>query len=216
MELDNNLEPETKVLSDSEILKKIWFSPRQVFKYINDYKYGEYVSILLVMGGITTGFNAAISGHWGNGFSPSTVIILSFVVGGIYWIGYYISAALISWTGEWLNGKGNSKSIIRVIAYSLLPSLITLLLFIPELGLFGNKIFQSNIDLANSGFWSRFVFYIIDFLRVILPLWSFILMIIGISEVQKLTIWKSILNIILPSLVIVVPMMIIILLFKMG
>jgi hypothetical protein len=34
------------------------------------------------------------------------------------WISYYIYAALISWSGKWMNGKGNTQLILRILSYA--------------------------------------------------------------------------------------------------
>ena len=46
-------------LSDKEIFTKIWTSPRQVFKFINDNSYDKYVTVLLILSGISRSFDQA-------------------------------------------------------------------------------------------------------------------------------------------------------------
>ena len=51
-------------------------------------------------------------------------------------------------------------------------------------------------------------------LELLLGIWTIVLCVIGVSEVQKLSIGKSILNLLLPVLVFAVPIVIIFLIFK--
>ncbi len=101
-------------LSDTEIFTKIWISPRMVFKYLNDYSYEKFVTILLILAGITRTFDRASTRGVGDNMSLGRVIILCVILGGLLgWITYYIYAAMISWTGKWLNGKGGHKINIK-------------------------------------------------------------------------------------------------------
>ena len=56
-------------LSDKDIFTKIWTSPRLVFKYINDNAYSKYVSILLILSGISGTFDKASQKNMGDGMS---------------------------------------------------------------------------------------------------------------------------------------------------
>ena len=149
MNENSNVENEILILSDKDIFTKIWTSPRLVFKYLNDNKYDNYVYILLFLAGITRAFDKASLKDMGDNQSLLAVVLISIILGGLFgWITFYIYAALMSWTGEWLDGKGDAKSLLRIISYGMLPSIVALLLLIPQIALFGNEIFQSDIDLS--------------------------------------------------------------------
>ena len=198
------IENEIITLSDKEVFTKIWTSPRLVFKYLNDNKYDNYVYILLFLAGITRAFDRASLKGMGDNLPLLAVVLICIILGGLFgWITYYIYAALMSWTGEWLGGKGDTKSLLRIISYGMFPSIVALLFLIPQIALFGNEIFQSDIDISNSGFFSIITFYLTSSLEVVLGLWTIVLLVIGISEVQKISIWKSIFNMILPGLIII-------------
>jgi hypothetical protein len=204
MNENSNVENEVLILSDKDIFTKIWTSPRLVFKYLNDNKYDNYVYILLFLAGITRAFDRASLKDMGDNQPLLAVVLISIILGGLFgWITFYIYAALMSWTGEWLDGKGDTKSLLRIISYGMLPSIVALLLLIPQIAFFGNEIFQSDIDLTNSGLMPIMTFYITALFQVILGFWTLVLLVIGISEVQKISIWKSILNMIFPGLIII-------------
>ncbi|MAE07440.1 MAG: hypothetical protein CL661_01620 [Bacteroidetes bacterium] len=204
MNENSNVENEILILSDKDIFTKIWTSPRLVFKYLNDNKYDNYVYILLFLAGITRAFDKASLKDMGDNQSLLAVVLISIILGGLFgWITFYIYAALMSWTGEWLDGKGDAKSLLRIISYGMLPSIVALLLLIPQIALFGNEIFQSDIDITNSGLFSIIIYYLTTFSEVVLGFWTLVLLVIGISEVQKTSIWKSILNMIFPGLIII-------------
>lgn len=208
MNLNENLTPESEnpEFTDKEIFTKIWTSPRLVFKYLNDNNYDKFVYVLLILAGITKTFERASTKSMGDNLPLIAVLAICIVLGGLLgWISIYIYAALMSWTGKWLKGQGNTNSLVRMISYASIPSILGLILLIPQVAVFGNEIFQSDFNMYERGMLSLIVFYFTIAIEIILAIWTIAIFIIGTSEVQKLSIGKSILNIILPALVIIVP-----------
>lgn len=194
-------EQEEILLSDKDIFTKIWLSPRKVIKYINDKNYSEFVTVLLIFYGITSALNRAAEKNMGDAMPLIGVLIACMIGGGIFgWLSVYIYAALLSWTGKWFKGQGNTKSIFRMMSYSLIPMLVVLFFFIIRIILFGNEVFQSSFDLSERGMlvYSAYMFFV--FVDLTIGVWTIVIMVIGLSEVQKLPIGKSILNLILPWL----------------
>src|SRR5678815_4890564 len=112
-------------LTDKEIFTKIWTYPRQVFKFLDETYYDKFVTILLVLAGISRTFDRASLQNMGDKMSLGGVIAFCIVAGVLLgWISYYIYAALLSWTGKWLNGQGNTKSILRMLAHAMLPTIV--------------------------------------------------------------------------------------------
>ncbi|WP_298121226.1 Yip1 family protein [Flavobacterium sp.] len=200
----------TNYISEENIFTKIWTSPREVFKFINTYKYNKYVTVLLILAGISRTFDRASMKNMGDYFSIWGIIAFSILIGVIFgWITYYLYSALISWTGKWINGKGNTDSILRVLSYALIPSIVSLLFLIPQIIIYGNEIFKSDGDIVSGGIVSNVIVYGSMIIEFALGIWSIVLCVIAISEVQKLSIGKSILNLILPAIVIMTPILII-------
>lgn len=208
MNLDEDLitETESLELTDGEIFTKIWTSPRLVFRYLNDNRYDKFVNILLILAGITKAFDKASTRNMGDNLPLIAVLAICIIGGGLFgWISYYIFAALISWTGNWLKGKGDTDSLLRMISHAMIPLIAAMILFIPQILVFGNELFQSDINVYSTGLLSTLIYYFIFFIELSVSIWTIVLVVIGISEVQKFSIGKSILNMILPLLLIVVP-----------
>ncbi len=217
MILDDNIEEYTPdiQLTDKEVFTKIWLSPREVFQFIDDKKYEKYLSYLLILGGISNAFDNAASESFGDSMSLLTVIGVCIFVGGVLgWISFYIYAALISWTGKWINGQGDTASLLRMTAHSMVPAIVALVLLIPQIAIGGNAVFQSAIDISETSTIESVIFYSVLFLELVLGIWTLVLFVIGISVVQRFSIGKSILNMILPILVILIP--IVALVFILG
>ena len=215
--LDNvmdNFEPKEN-LSDKEIFTKIWTSPRKVFRYLNERNDDKYVTILLLLSGISRAFDQATTKNFGDRMSIWAILGICIIAGGLFgWLAYYIYAALISWTGKWLKGEGNTNSILRIISYAMIPSIIALVFLIPQISIYGNEMFKSDGDIVSAGLISNILVYLSLFLEFVLGIWTIVLCVIGISEVQKFSVGKSILNMLMPGLIILVPILLIVLLFK--
>ena len=140
-------------LSDKEIFTKIWMSPRQVFKFINQNGYTKFSTILLILGGITGALNSASTRNMGDIMPLWSVLIVCLIGGGVFgWLYFYIYAVLLSWTGKWMKGTGTTKSLFRMISYALIPSLLVLFTFILRIALIGNAEFQRNVDVLDNEF----------------------------------------------------------------
>lgn len=199
-------------ISEEDIFTKIWTSPREVFKFINSYKYNKYATLLLILAGISRTFDRASMNNMGDNFSIWGIVAFCIVIGTIFgWITYYLYAALISWTGKWINGKGNTDSILRILSYALIPSILSMFFLLTQMIVYGVEMYKSDGDITSGGTLANIIFYSAMILESILNIWSLILCVIGISEVQKLSIGKSILNLILPAVVIITPILIIML-----
>jgi len=196
--------PEEPQLSDKDIFTKIWMSPRQVFKYIQEHNYSKFTTGLLILGGIASSLNRASGANMGDHMQLLSVLLISVIGGGIFgWLYFYIYAALLSWTGKWLKGVGNTKALFRMISYALIPSMVVLFTMILRIALFGNDEFKSNVNIYESGFLTIGVYACSAFADIAIGVWTVAILVIGISEVQKLSIGKSILNLILPGILII-------------
>jgi len=112
-----------------------------------------------------------------------------------------------------LKGKGDTTSILRILSYAMTPAIIALLLLIPQIGIYSNEVFKADGDITSAGLISNIFVYGSMILEFILGIWTIVFCVIAVSEVQKLSIGKSILNLLLPVLVFAVPIIIIVLIF---
>lgn len=205
--LDEEELPNT--FTDEELFTQIWTRPKAVLAYINEYKYDKYVTILLVLAGIKGSFDNASSKNLGDKMSLILILGTCIIMGALIgWIAYYIFAALLSLTGKWLDGRANTQSMLRIGAYASIPSIITLVLLIPQIGIYGIEIFRSDGDILSQGLIPNIVFYFSIAIEAVLSICSLVFLIIGISVVQNFGYGKAFLNFLLPFVVIAIPLLI--------
>lgn len=202
-DFDELVEP--KSYTDQELFKKIWFSPREVFKFIHANKYEKYMVILLALAGIARAFSKVIERSAGDSL-PFLAVLAIIVIGGALLgsLSYYIYAALLSWTGKWLKGEAEMESIIRMLAYALIPFVCSLCFYGIMLVVYGPELFSSTGVLSSGT--ENLTGVIMSALTVsVLGIWTYCLMVVGLSEVQNFSIGKAIFNSIIPLLLFLIP-----------
>jgi hypothetical protein len=80
--------------------------------------------------------------------------------------------------------------------------MVVLFLMIIRIVLFGNDEFKSNVDLFDNGILFTIITLFSILVEIGIGVWTLVILVIGTSEVQKLSIGKAILNLILPVIVI--------------
>ncbi|HLP64761.1 Yip1 family protein [Flavobacterium sp.] len=214
MENFKEFEPDHDVIEGNELFKTVLLDPKRAFKFIHKYEYENHVKVLLVLAGISGTFDRAVNNNSGDDMSLGGVIAMSVIVGGLLgWISYYLYAALMSWTGGWLNGNAGTSDLLRIIAYANIPSILGLIIMIFQLILVGNSYFQSTIYLDEYGTAVTILYYGLAIAQLGLGIWNVFLLVIGVAEAQQFGYGKAFLNVILPIIVIVVPIALLVLLF---
>lgn len=206
---------ETIQLTDKDVFTKIWTSPRMVFRFIVDNEYENYMYVILFLAGVMSALDRASSRNMGDQIPLVFLLFGSIIVGGTFgWLTFYIYSALLSWTGTLLKGAADTRTLFRMFTYSIIPSVLTLLLIVIQIILFGNGIFRSDFNFLEMSFPVILFFAIVFFIESVLCIWSIILLVIGISEVQHFSIGKSIVSLLIPSFLIMIPIMIIVILLS--
>jgi len=141
---------------------------------------------------------------------------MSIFLGGLLgWIAYYLYAALLSWTGKWLDGKADTRSILRVCAYASIPTSIALIFVVVQLFFTGIGFFQSDGVFFDENPMYNYIVWATLIFELILGLWSFVFYVVGISEVQKFSKIRAAVNLFLPVLIFGIPLLILFLMLDL-
>ena len=173
--------------------KEVWLHPRNTIKAILKYDPKYMVLPLAALAGIAN--NALDFESMDAIVGGSSFIGSAFVAALLGIVSLYISGFLLRLTGRWINGKANSLKLRAAIAWAGVPVVTSLLLFIPLFFALNSESFGI-LSVSSIAF-------------MILGVWSLVLQVGMISEIQKFSIWKAILNIILAGIVILIPLLII-------
>ncbi len=201
-------------LTDFDIFKGVLFKPRDTYNFLVGQNYQKWVLILILLGGISGVLGDTSSEGYGDNLPIYGVILVSIIMGVLFgWLGYYLYALMLSWTGSWLKGEADSDRLLLVIAYAQIPIIFTIVLFILQLCIYQSSEFTYD-EIVQLELGQRSLLIVLIALELILSVWSMVLAVIGVSVAQDFSILKSILNLILPSIVVGIPIILGVILFK--
>ncbi len=186
---------------------RIWINPRRTIRRIVDIAPGKGFLWLSLIYGFPVLMQIAQSLSLALYFSWPVILITALIFAVfIGMLGITITAGLLTWVGKWIGGVGSFTQVRAVVAWSNLPVIVTALTWIAWIFIFKGTLFYDGF--LSTGFAGMAKTLIMSFaiLQFAASLWSFVLLLITLSEVQGFSVWKALLNIILPFVLIVIAM----------
>lgn len=182
----------------------IWTKPKKTIRAIvnTDPKYGFV--LLSAIYGLPLAFNVAQS----LAFTPDvplwailagSVILCTFL--GM--IGISVSAWLLKVTGRWIGGKGNFQSVRAAVAWSNVPNFVTVLVWIVLLAVFGGRVFTSTFAETQFIGYQAGILFLGMLVETVVSVWGFVILLNTLAEVHEFSVWRAILNVIIPFIAIV-------------
>jgi hypothetical protein len=132
-------------------------------------------------------------------------------IGGV--ISLHISGALIRWTGSWLGGQATFDEVRAAIAWASVPQIYLLVLWIPELLIFGEEMFTTATPRIDSSPLLAFLLLAFAGLEIVVGAWNIVVYRKCIGEAHQFSAWKGLASTILAGLIIAVPISCVVLLF---
>lgn len=181
----------------------VWTQPRDTIQQIVDENYEDMVLLLAVLPvlmqwlyyvGISILSNLPLSSI-SLAISITAGVVLSIVL-------LYVNGAVTRWTGLWFDGNASAENIRAAIAWSMVPAIAGLSLMLLGVALSGLTMHTE----AQSADWaSRMTSFAqtgFALLQCVTMLWSVVIYINMLSQVQGFSIWKALGNALLSFLII--------------
>jgi hypothetical protein len=188
----------------------IWTRPRDTMRSILDSDPEYLVFLLAILLGIADAIARASTKSLGDMFTVPAVIALSVImgpIGGLMLL--YGAGAFIKWTGKFLGGQGSYVQIRAAFAWSSVPLIWGLLLWIPGIAMFGDEVFTRETPRIDSNFGLLAAYTGWNMLHVVAFVWSFVIFLKCLAEAQQYSMWRALLNVLLSPL----PFIVFVLLF---
>jgi len=178
-------------------------NPRAVFRYLHTNAHDQYVWLLLFFSGIVGHIDPSIFFFYGGFFQFLQNILKAVFLGGVLAIVLnYLYSILLRWIGSFLNGTVETKDILRVVAYSMIPTFFGIIISVFQFFIIRN--FSSGVDVLATSDTTMIVGQIIIIISILITvIWPIALIVIGLSEIQKWSLGKAFLAVFLSILVIV-------------
>lgn len=192
----------------------MWRKPRATIQQIVDTDPRHMVLVLAALAGIFQSLDRAIDNERAATVELPMIFLLSAVIGSIGGIiTLYISSSLIRFTGKLFSGKGSALNLRAALAWANVPTIWALLLMILAAVVFGKELFTGEVQAHEWSLTSSISYAVFGLSIMILGIWSFILMLKSIGQVQGFSAWMALANVILAFLIVFIPFMAFILLF---
>lgn len=182
--------------------RSILTKPKQTIRMIVDYNPNYRLMILSAIYGFSSLLGIAQNLRLGDNLDSLSIIILSLILAPLWG---YLLFSLSSWflfiCGRWLKGAATFKEIRAALAWSKVPMLASIVLWIMLIILFKKELFQSNGSQEVFSGFKIILLLSILMVQLIASIWSIVIYINALAEVQRFSILRAIGNIILVIIV---------------
>jgi len=184
----------------------MWTRPRSTMQQIIDTNPERLVLLVAALSGISEALDRASMKNLGDRMDLSVILMIAAIggpLGGI--VGMYIAGALLRWTGKWIGGTASPINIRAAVAWSSVPVIWSLLLWVPEIGLFGKELFTRETPIIDSS--QNLLYLLLGFgaIEVVIGVWALVIFLKCLGQVQGFSAWKALGNTLLAALVVIVP-----------
>lgn len=165
----------------------MWTNPRKTIREIINIKPRKGMFLLAMIFGLQYMLNFAHSFSLGMYFHPLFILIASIVVSpllGYFW--FYLFGVCLYWTGKIFKGQAKFAQILSSVAWSSVPYIINILMWFLFLATSTFTIFVQYSE--------GYTFFFISIISLITAVWSLVIILKCLIEVQDYSFWKSIGN----------------------
>lgn len=177
----------------------IWYKPRDTIRKIVNFNPKYQFLILSFFYGLPTLFHLAQNYSLAEQYDIAGIVIVALVLATfVGMLGITIASALLYWTGKWIGGNAKYIKVRTAVSWSNVPNIIAIVVWAIFIYFFGEQVFIEsfneldftgpNFTLAAGGF----------FIQGVLAVWSFIILVKGLGQVNGFSTWKGVLNVLIP------------------
>ena len=194
----------------------MWVRPRETIRAILSYNKSYLLILLYWLYGFPLILQFAQNISLGDKLSAGAILGIA-AVGAIAlgFIGMNLGAALFTWTGRWIGGSGSFQDIRAAVAWSSVPNVIAIAIWLIQLGVFGNKIFSLSFFAMPLVGMELTITYLCSIISIVIMVWGIVILLKAIAEAQQFSAWKALLNVVLPFIVIFIGLKVLVWLFML-
>lgn len=183
----------------------IWTEPRKTIRSLIDTNPKRGYLLLCAVYGLPLAFNL-VQSFGLTSIIPLWAIIIGSLVACTFlgMVGISISAWLVHFTGKWIGGKGSFQTVRAAIAWSNVPNIVSIIMWIILFGIFGAQILNKNFSEGKFVGYQAGTLFLVMLIESIVSIWGLIILLNGLKEVQGFSIWRALLNLAIPFALVVV------------
>ena len=180
----------------------IWSQPRDTIRAIVQVDPKRHVILLAALAGVGRILDRASANNWGDDTSLPLIILIALIggsIGGI--ISLYIVGEIFGLLGSLFGGHASALKVRSAVAWSSVPLIWAMLLWIPKLALYGTDMFTSVTPQIDNQPWGILIF---SFVESVIVFWATVIYLNCLGEVHGFSGWKSLgVFFLLPGLIVI-------------
>jgi hypothetical protein len=179
----------------------VWTKPREVVRYVIDYKPMKFAIILASITGIFNMLSVAMQNNFGDSMSVLVIFVLAIILGPFLGlIGWWIGAGIATIVGTWLGGIGRFTELKMAFAITYIPVIVGGILWIPDLLILGESLFMEGIVISGV----KFVWLLLSgTIGFVIWIWALVISIMAIAEAHRFSAWRGLWTIVIPAAVLI-------------
>lgn len=189
-------------------LLSIWLKPRETIRRIVETNPTKYVIPLAMLAGIGQSLDRASSRSTGDAIPIVAILALASIagsIGGLLML--YVGGAIYRWASGRLGGQASPEEIRAALAWSNVPIIAALPLTFLQAFLLGSGMVTSVTAAWDSDpLLARFILGS-SIVELVAAIWTFVLLLQTLSEVQRFSVWRALVSMLLLFVVSLVPIM---------
>jgi hypothetical protein len=185
----------------------IWIKPRRTIAQIVREDPTSWVLFLAAMAGITQILDNAVMRSLGDQWEWHHIVIFAVIAGPIAGIiGLFLISFLLRVTGAWFGGEGSPEDVRAAYAWSGVPILWIMPLWVPQLLIFGQEMFTTATPMmdANPSLWIGFM--VLAVIELIAGIWGVVVYLKCLGQVQAFSAWVALANTIVAYALLLLPL----------
>jgi hypothetical protein len=176
----------------------IWTHPRATISKIVEENPNRSLWALASIYGFCSLLNLFQSMALGYSVGTVSILFLAIIFAPLWgWANFGVWSFVVAWTGRWLKGKGEFKNVRAAYAWSCVPFIINVPLWVLMVALFGSQMFANFPDAHLLSDTMVFLLFIILVVKVVVAVWSLVIYLNALSQVQHFSMLKAILNVVI-------------------
>lgn len=177
----------------------IWARPRDTIRKIVKFNPKYRFAVLSFLYGFPILLHTAQNLNMGATFTTVGIVLVAIVLGTFAgMLGIVIASGLIYWTGKWIGGKDNYQNVRAAVAWSNVPNFVAILVWVALIAAFADRVFLENFDDMNFVGNMSVIISGTLFFQAVISIWSFVILVKSLGEVQGFSAWKGVLNVLIP------------------
>lgn len=179
----------------SSFWTSIWVRPRATISQVVAQNPNRHLWLLASIYGFQGLLNAFQSFLLGNSFGLIPIFLLAIVFSPLWgYASFAVWSWLVMWTGRLFKGAGKFEEIRAAYAWSCVPMIVNIPLWIILAALFGSSLFANYGGAGSMGTGLVALLYLIILIRMTVAIWSIVIYLNALAEVQRFSILRAIGN----------------------